>query len=346
MTKDRIGRPVTSVDVARLAGVSRSAVSRTFTSGASVAPATREKVMRAAKELGYRVNFLARDLSRQRSDLVGLVVSDMDHSFRARLVDELSRRLVSLGYRPFLLPTGPGEDVSRLTDMMLHYKVAGAIVTSDTPPAEIAQECAAHGVPLVLVNKPDVGVNVARILMDTEKAGRLAAEALHAVGCRRIGIASQTRPSYSIGLRKHAFIDHCGRLGLEIVADFRGSAHNYTGGTEAGKDFLASGIGVEAVYCVNDYLALGFLDHVRHKGGMRVPEDIKVIACDDIAEAGWLSYDLTTVRQDSGTMAEAAVNALLRRLDQPEDKPGTDMVDVSLVWRGSTGKRPDGFQPT
>lgn len=213
MSNEKRDRPITSKDVAKRAGVSRSAVSRTFTEGASVAPATREKVLTAAHDLGYRVNFLARSLSHRRTDLVGLVVSDMDHSLRADLIGKMARRLVALNYRPFLLPTVPGEDVSPLIDMMLHYNVAGAIVTSDTPPAEIAHECTAYSVPLVLVNKPDVGPHVANITMDSAKAGRLAAGALHSCGCREIAIASQKRPSYTIALRKRAFLREAETLG-------------------------------------------------------------------------------------------------------------------------------------
>ena len=171
------GRAPTADDVARLAGVSRSAVSRTFTVGASVAPATRKKVLQAADAIGYRVNFLARSLSQQRTSLIGLVVADMDNSFRGRLVDHLSRRLVKLEYRPFLLPgtRGDEDDVRHITDMMLHYKLSGAIVTSDNAPAEIAERCAAHDVPLVLVNKPEAGGKVANVTLDCDKAGGLAA---------------------------------------------------------------------------------------------------------------------------------------------------------------------------
>ncbi|MFZ2103350.1 MAG: LacI family DNA-binding transcriptional regulator [Oricola sp.] len=329
---------MTSVDVARAAGVSRSAVSRTFTEGASVAPETRERVIAAAKQLGYRVNMLARGLSQQRTHLVGLVVSDMDNSFRSELVDRLARGLVALDYRPFMLPTDPGQDVSRLIDMMLHYNVSGAIVTSDTPPVEIAEECAAFGVPLVLVNKQAMDGDVAGVTLDSEKAGRLAAEALRKAGCRCVGIASQMRPSHTIGERKAAFLRACADLGLDFAGEFQGAVQNYAGGLEAAEAFTASGPDVDGIFCVNDYLALGFLDGLRHRSHIRVPDDLCVVGCDDIAEASWLSYDLTTVRQDTGLMADAAVSALVSRIETPEDVPMNIMIDVTLVERGSTAR--------
>lgn len=338
MSKDeKPTRTPTSDDVALLAGVSRSAVSRTFTAGASVAPTTREKVIEAARTLGYRVNFLARGLSQQRTNLVGLVVPDMENAFPARLMDYLARGLVELNYRPLILPATAGEDVSNLIDVMLHYTVSGAIVISDSSPEEIAQECAAYGVPLVLVNKPEVGDHVANVSFNAEKAGRLAARALSDAGCQRIGIASQRRPSHSIGIRKHAFVSACGELGLEIVADFKGAVQDYAGGVQAAKAFEASGLCLDGVHCVNDYLALGFVDHLRIAMGISVPGDLKIVACDDITEAAWLGYDLTTVRQDPKAIANAAIAALIKRIDHPDVPVPHMIIDVTLIERSSTG---------
>lgn len=334
---ERAGRTVTAEDVARLAGVSRSAVSRTFTDGASVAPATREKVLTAARELGYRVNHLARSLQKQQSDLVGLVVSDMDHSFRARLVDLLSRGLVARNYRPFMLPAEPGEDPARLIDMMLHYNVAGTIVTSDTPPAVIVQECQSWGVPLVLVNKAQVTPRVANVSLDCERAGTLIADALAEAGCRRVAVAGQSRPSHTIGLRKEAFRRRAAELGLEITGEFTGPAQNYQGGVEAARAFLAGAGQVDGVHCVNDYLALGFMDHLRRVGGVSIPGDLKIASCDDIAEASWLSYDLTTVRQDAGQLATLTLEALAESISHPGTTHAPRTLGVELVRRGSTG---------
>ncbi|WP_207765827.1 LacI family DNA-binding transcriptional regulator [Pleomorphomonas carboxyditropha] len=344
MKQDRQHRVPTADDVALLAGVSRSAVSRTFTEGASVAPATREKVVAAARSLGYRVNFLARSLSRQRTNLIGLVVSDLDNPFRAAMMDQIARRLIEEHYRPFVLPTATGGDTRHLIDMMVHYNVCGAIVTGDASPGEIAEACAAYGVPLTLINKPEVGPTVANVSMDMDKAGRLMAEELYAAGCRRIALAGQERQSYSIGRRRDSFLRHARRLGLDIVGDFRGPVQNYAGGVAAAEAFLAAGVTVDGVHCGNDYLALGFLDHLRRRAGLRVPEDLKVIGCDDIAEAGWLSYDLTTIRQDPVEVARSAVDCLIGQIDAPDrpspSMPAAKIVDVTLVRRGSTGAAP------
>lgn len=338
MSRDvlRPGRAPTAEDVARLAGVHRSAVSRTFTPGASVAPETREKVLEAARTLGYRVNLLARSLSHQRTDLIGLVVSDIDNPFRAQLLAELGRSLVSSGYRPFLLPTEAGGSVARHIDMMLHYNVSGAIVTDDSSPDEIASHCAAHGVPLVLINKMFVSDTVLNVSMDTGKAGVIAARVLHRAGCANVALASQHRPSHSIGLRRAAFLAECRRLGISICGEYFGALPNYDGGRDAAEAFLAQAATADGVYCANDYLALGFIDTIRHRSALSIPGDLKIAACDDIAEAGWLAYDLTTVRQDPIDIADATVSGLLGRITEPHSKAAPIIVDVHLVERGST----------
>lgn len=329
--------PVTASDVAQLAGVSRSAVSRTFTEGASVAPETRKRVMAAARELGYRVNFLARSLKDQRSRLVALVVSDMDHSLRADLIDSLSRALIAADYRPFLLPTTRGEETRRVIDMMLHYNVSGAIVTSDASPQEIVEECARHDVPLVLVNKALMGGHVANVTQDTEAAGRLAAEALAEAGCTRVALARQRRPSYTIDRRCAAFEAHLARLGLTLVTTVSGAAQNYAGGQEAAAEFLARAPGVDGIHAANDFLALGLMDGLR-RGGLRIPEDLALVGCDDIAEAAWDAYDLTTIHQSVPALTRAALAALLSAIADRNARPGLTTIDVHLVRRRSTAR--------
>ena len=142
MTKTEFQRQPTSFDVARKAGVSRSAVSRAFTPGASIAADTRDKVMQAADALGYRVNELAKGLSNQRSNLVGVIVADLDTPFRNAQIDALIRELVATNYRPILFTADGPVQTAHTLHQLLHYNLSGAVVTSDAPPSEICSECA------------------------------------------------------------------------------------------------------------------------------------------------------------------------------------------------------------
>ena len=171
--RDKGPRKVTSFDVARVAGVSRAAVSRAFTPDASVSPKTREKVFQAAKDLGYRVNYLARSLTNKRSDLVGVVAAGLDNPFRTLQIENLARVLIARNFRPILLPTSQEADTSTVIGQLLHYAVSGVIVTSDAPPTEICEQCAAEGVPIVLINKGNDIPFVDRIISDDRMAGYL-----------------------------------------------------------------------------------------------------------------------------------------------------------------------------
>ncbi|WP_373236299.1 LacI family DNA-binding transcriptional regulator [Cohaesibacter celericrescens] len=334
--QDDTSKQITSVDVAKLAGVSRSAVSRTFTPGASVAQETREKVLKAADALGYRVNQLARSLTNKRSDLVGIVAANMDNPFRTEQIEQISRKLMEQNFRPILMPAESADDPSRIIGMLLEYSVSGVIVTSDTPPEAICQECVSLGVPVVLVNKRKIGATVDRVLMDNIKCGQLAAQALYEKGCRNVAIISANVPSYSLQVRGDAFKRSCLEMGLQPVTGFAADFQDYNGGAHAAAQLLASGHPFDGLFCVTDFMALGALDHLRLSGAPPVPERMQVIGCDDIRQAAWQGYNLTTIRQDTAHLAEAVIEALLNRFSKPNAPATTKTLDVSLIERGTT----------
>ncbi|MDA0989265.1 MAG: LacI family DNA-binding transcriptional regulator [Verrucomicrobia bacterium] len=143
----------TSFDVARLAEVSRSAVSRAYTEGASIADDTRQKVFDAAERLGYRVNALARSLQGRHSNIVGLVASRIDTPLRACQIKFLAQSLLKYGFRPMLLTSENQSDVETMLNALLSYNVAGMIITSDTPPPAIIEDCCRLAIPVVLINR-------------------------------------------------------------------------------------------------------------------------------------------------------------------------------------------------
>jgi DNA-binding LacI/PurR family transcriptional regulator len=329
-------KTVNSFDVARLAGVSRSAVSRTFTDGASVSKETRDKVIKAARQLGYRVNVLARSLHKQKSDLVGVVAADLDNPFRAEQIDLLSKGLLERGLRPILLRGEPSADVADLIGSLLQYSVAGVIVTSDTPPEEICMECLENGVPLVVVNKRDPGAPVDRVVTAFEDGGRLAFRHLVESGCRKLAVVTPERSSYSINGRALAFEQAANDGGIPVLRIGWGS-QSYEGGLEAADFVNRVRSEVDGLFCTADYLALGVLDGLRHVHGLRVPEELQIIGYDDIPQAAWKAHDLTTIRQSRKDLCEATLDLLMRRLEDPETPPQVRTCGVTLVRRGTTG---------
>ncbi|PSH62948.1 LacI family transcriptional regulator [Phyllobacterium brassicacearum] len=326
-SSDNPSRKATSFDVARQAGVSRATVSRTFTPNASVSPETREKVHKAAKELGYRVNYLARSLINRRSDLVGIVVAGMDNPFRAQQVHEIAKALVSRNFRPILLPADQGESADHVMDQLLHYNVSGVLVTSDAPPTELCREFAVHGIPIVLINKGDPIPLVDRVISDNATAGRVAAETLVECGAKQLAVLSASHVSYAARHREAAFVARGMDLGCapRVVPVL---INDYQNGLAAGRDLD----GIDGLFCINDYMACGVIDALRTK-----PQDpknrIRLIGHDDIGQAAWQAYGLTTFRQPCDIQASQAIDLLISRMADPELEERTVLTPVTLVRR-------------
>lgn len=336
MTKSSFQRQATSFDVAREAGVSRSAVSRAFTPGASISADTRDKVIQAADALGYRVNELAKGLSNQRSNLVGLIVADMDTPFRSAQVDALTRELVANGYRPILFTADGPVETARTLHQLLHYSLSGAMVTSDAPPSEICIECARLGVPLVLVNKEEELPTVDRVVGDNVRGGELAVAELIASGCTDLVVVRPSRQSYSLEARIESFIATA-RAADRDARVFEAGPQTYQGGRQSAAQFASQEITPNTgLFCPMDLMALGMLDALRDDHGIRVPQDLCLVGYDDIPQACWQPYQLTTVRQPTVPMAQAAVSMLQARIESPDAAQNTSIVPVELVKRKTT----------
>lgn len=325
-------RKVTSFDVARQAGVSRAAVSRAFTPDASVSPETREKVLSAAKALGYRVNYLARSLTNQRSDFVGVVAAGLDNPFRTLQIEQIAQTLLARNFRPVLLPTSKSADTSELIGQLLHYSVSGVVVTSDAPPSSLCEECAAHGVPIVLINKGDDIPLVDRVVTDDKTAGTIAATQLIENGARRLAVMAATGVSYTARRRADAFLGHCRATGTDAVT-LTITANDYRSGFE-GAGQLA-GTEIDGLFCVNDYLACGVVDRLRQDRAAGLPPPIRIIGHDDIQQASWAAYDLTTILQPCDVQAQQAIELLTSRMAKPGMASRVACTPVSLIRRGS-----------
>ena len=333
-----VGNPrggfVTAAEVARCAGVSRSAVSRAFTPGASVSKEARRRILRAADDLGYRVNRLAQSLNNARSNLIGLVGTDLQQPFHAQLLATLSGALLADGFQCMLLNAANAErDMAALIARVLEYRVCAIVVMAGTPPSRIVLECLDNGVPVILVNKLLPKLAVDTVVADHAAGGRLAAERLLATGCRRLGVVSSAARTASLVGRIDAFRACASAAGVRVRFWHDGPT-DYRSGRDAALAMLSQD-GVDGVFCVTDLLALGFLDAARHECGRRVPDDLSVIGFDDIPQAAWSAYRLTTLRQPVAALAAAVMGAVRRRADAPGASPRLATVPVELVERAT-----------
>ncbi len=327
---------MTAEDVARRAGVSRSAVSRTFTEGASVSDRVRQRVLEAAAALGYRVNRLAQGLIHKRSNLVGVLGAGLSTPYMSAQLDSLSRALLQEDLQCLLLNAAGGEsNIKRLIDLILEFRVRAIVVMSGLPPSAIVRECLANGVRVILVNTVMEGARADTILADDVAGARLAAETLIAAGCRRPAIVSSSAGTGSQTRRVEASAARFTEAGIKAIRWSRGTTSYETGG-DAARELLAAH-DIDGAFCVTDLLALGFLDTVR-AGGRRVPEDVSVVGFDDIPQAAWLSYRLTTIRHPVAALTQGVMQAVLR--DAGPRKPMKILVRLELAERGTVRRRP------
>jgi DNA-binding LacI/PurR family transcriptional regulator len=330
---------VSAQQVADLAGVSRSAVSRAFTPGASIAAETRDKVMRAAAELGYHVNDLARGLLANRSRLVGLVVTKPEVGFRSHLVAALTRALIGRGNIPFLINTGSTQQEMQAAQTALFgYRAEATIILSGSPPASFAEIARQNGQPIIMIGRSEPDCD--HVHIDNTSAAWKVAEMFVGRGFRRLGFAGSDSGTPSIVEREIAFLDAGQRLGATVTT-VRGDDSDYAGGQEAARLLFDRPDRPQAVFCVNDLVAIGLLDAARNRFGLRIPGDVSVVGFDDIPEASWEAYRLSTFRQDPESMAVRAIEQLERRLADPGAPLSTAHLEADFIERETTMRSPN-----
>jgi len=327
---------VTASDVARHAGVSRSAVSRAFTPGASIARETKERVMKASKALGYQVNILAREMIQQRSSLVGIVTAGFDNPFRAKLLAPLTAALSRRQLSPIIMNAEDPEQTKRSLEMLLSYRIAGVIMTSASPPLDLARQYLKCKVPVTMINRaPDLdGADV--VVSDNDHGATLAAQMLYEARATRLAFIGPAKLSYSGKVSRDAFVRSVKKLDRNVsVITCATATDDYISGMNAALDLLARPQAPDGVFCSSDLLAMGFIDMARTRFKLRVPGDVAVVGFDDIPAAGYDAYRLSTIEQDTDALANVAVEMLMERIAQSDGPSRIRVVPVARVVRES-----------
>src|ERR1700754_5263771 len=257
--------PATARDVAEAAGVSISAVSRTFTPGASVSAKTRELVTETAERLGYNPNRLARSLMTGRTELIGLVSNHFANPTFMEVFDLFTRELQARGLRPLLANLGEDEDGKAALDMLQQYNVDAVLIATSAPPVGFAASCRAAGLPVLHVfGRAGRSSPVPVATVDNVEGGRLVAEAMRANGLRRLAFLGGSAHDASTIDRCRGFSDEAGKLLRQTI-----HAGNYTHehGRLAMHTLLDRDDAIDGVFCGDDVLALGAIDACRGRGG-------------------------------------------------------------------------------
>jgi DNA-binding LacI/PurR family transcriptional regulator len=334
-------RSVTLTDVAQLARVSRSAVSRAFTPGASVAEATRHRVLEAAAKLGYRPNVIARTLATRRSRMIAIVVSYLQNQFYPLFVERSSQLLQKHGYHTLLFVSDGHEtarpEVDELVLEMMQYQVDGIILASATLSSALAKNCHLAGVPVVMFNRVAPVPGVHTVASDNVAGGRVAARALVAGGFQRIAFIAGLEDSSTNRDREEGFRDELRRHGRRVFARAVGH-YNFEHAARAARDLFTGTDIPDAVFVANDHMAFAVLDTLRNELGLRVPEDVAVIGFDNVPQAAWGGYSLTTIEQDLDLMTDAAVSILINQLSNGDNTVRQILTPVRMIDRATVLK--------
>ncbi|MDR6291352.1 MULTISPECIES: LacI family DNA-binding transcriptional regulator [Inquilinus] len=324
----------TAQQVADAAGVSISAVSRTFTKHASVSPRMRARVLAAAEALGYRPNQLARSLMTGRTELVGLVSTHFANPAFMDVFDLFTRELQRRGLRPLIANLSEDGHAAAALDMMLQYNVDAVLIATSAPPEGFAASCARAGLPVVHVfGRAGTDAPVPVVTVDNVAGGRLAAQAMLARGLRRLAFLGGAPSDASSIDRAAGFAQELAGAGLQPVAvDYAGD-YSHEHGRRA-MHALLDAHRPDAVFCGDDILALGALDACRERS-VRVPEEIGVVGFDDMKLAAWPGYSLTTIRQPMAEMVRHAIGEIAARLADPAHELRSRLFEIALVERGS-----------
>ncbi len=314
------------MDVAELAGVSQSAVSRTFAkepTQSGVSSKTRAKVLQAAKTLGYRPNALARSLITNRSRIVALLFSYLDNPFYALALEKFCRSLQEVGYHAlvFMMPDTLANVEETVSDL-IQYQVDGIITASVELSSDICQYCLDQDIPIVMFNRTQDDPRLSSVTTDNVAGGRTAARYLIEGGHQRTSMLAGWEGASTNRDREFGFLAELAAQNVKLYDRVVG--HFDLKHTEKATLELfdrPSSQRPDAVFVLNDYMAVTAMGIIRGRLGLRIPDDVSIFGFDDIPAAALPEYQLTTIRQPVDQMVAAAIRLLLQSVENSKAEP-------------------------
>jgi DNA-binding LacI/PurR family transcriptional regulator len=330
----------TIVTLAKLAGVAASTVSRALKGDPRISAATRARIEALALEHGYTPNVLARMLSGGRSFLIGLALGWIENLFYAELMQRLVSQADARGIHLLIVHAGTGPVGEQTANTLLQYQVAGCLMAAADLSPRAAELCAAHGVPVVMLNRlPQTGASA--VACANHQGGQDLADFLLAGPHRRFAVVRGRADSSVSHERVRGFVERCAAAAAPIVASFDGG-WTYDGGFAAGRAIaeMPPADRPDAVFAAADIMAMGVMDALR-LAGIRMPESISVVGFDGIAPGMRPIYRLTTVAQPLADIVGRAFDLLEARIANRALPDEIVLLRGGLVVRDSA-RRPPG----
>lgn len=327
----------TSNDVASLAGVSQSAVSRAFTPGSSISKEKKERIIEAAQALNYVPNSIASSLITKRTNTIAVILGDAENPFYIHALKAFIRKLQARGQQTFTFSVEPGATSDDAIRRVLAHQVDGIVLTAAQLSTRMTNLCQDRGIPIVLFNRYIPGTEAAVVRCDNVGGGSTLAEAFINAGAKTFCIIKGDPMGTTSQDRIKGFTERLLEEGVKrgAMTELEGQSV-YDSAFEAvvckygdGKEKLP-----DAFFGVNDIMAMGAMDALRHQLNVRIPEDVMIGGFDDIPEGRRWPYQLTTMRQPIDIMVDKTLEIL-----NPEEKgkpipSGIDWKAPSeLIWR-------------
>ncbi len=335
-----MGTSVTIRDVARLAEVHPGTVSRALNeqTRALVNPETAERVIRAAEELGYQPNPIARGLKTNRSFTVGVLIPDLTNPLFPPIMRGLEDRLGDAGYT--LLTVNTDNDPERERHQMAALRarqVDGLIAATARLDVELLASVAGEGLPVVLVNRSLEDGSLPAVTVNDRQGISLAVDHVASLGHERIGHVAGPQNVSTGHKRRLGFIDAMHAANLEAPAEWISVANAFTEseGVRACEELLEHEPRLTAIVAANDRLAIGCYD-VLDAHALRCPEDVSIVGFNDMPFVERLRPPLTTVRVPQREIGTVAADLLLERLADGAQDSREILLEPALIVRGST----------
>ncbi len=336
---DRKPDGVLSKQLAAELGVSVSTVSRAFSSHASIAPETREKVLQRAREIGYRPNPFARTLITRKNDIVAILVSDLANPFYPAVLSLLTSSLQKAGFNVMLFAYSEAHSMDQTVCDALRYQPDVLIALAVTVSSQAAHRATEAGTRVLFFNRYIPAADAVSVTCNNiggAARGRGLPGRSRPPGSGLCQRPSRIRPPILIVCPASAArcVERTGRAPRLVEA----GEFSHGAGFDSARALFAHGDVPDAVFCANDVVALGVLDAAR-ECGLDVPAELSVVGFDDIELADWGSYGLTTYRQPVAEMIEATV-AMVRRISTELATVIADVVlDGGIVERRTVADR-------
>lgn len=336
--------PVTLGDIAKDLQVSVVTVSKILRNQGQFSKATRDRVLRRARELNYQANWIARSLATRRTYTLGLLLPDFTHPFFGEIAKSISAIARPKGYHVIISYFEEDPEIERQeAESLLARQVDGLIVATAQVPGdrEIFERVKQRKVPLVLIDRPVAGLQNSFVGVDNETIGRVATRHLVDQGCRRIahlrGPEIDSARARLAGYSQVVSEAGCESLPQAIVP----AGYEDASGHAAMKRLLRKRPIPDGVFCYNDPVAIGAMRAIA-EAGLSVPHDIAVVGAGNIHYSDILAVPLTTVDQGTREIGRRAAELLLRQIESDAAlKPRKVLIAPRLVVRASSQRKKD-----